>query len=257
MKRHMPRMPWVLTRPCRRSVVGGTARAAELVCPLREGVGEEWTVRMTGTNDRGRIIIDLFSTLDGVVQAPGGPEEDPSGGFRFGGWQVPFEDEEIGADIMAGLQSMDALLLGRRTYDIFASYWPHHVDGPEGAVGRLINSVPKYVASRGTWTPEWENTRILGDDTVAEVDALRDRHRSIHVIGSADFVQTLLAAQVFDELKLWTYPLVLGQGKRVFPEGAVPATLCLLAPATTSAQGVLTLRYGPRDLDPRTGDVGE
>ncbi|MFK4788917.1 dihydrofolate reductase family protein [Microbacterium sp. ZW T5_56] len=212
---------------------------------------------MSEENARGRIVIDLFSTLDGVVQAPGGPEEDPSNGFRFGGWQAPFEDEAVGADIVAGLQSMDALLLGRRTYDIFAAYWPHHVDGPEGMIGRIINAVPKYVASRSEWEPEWENTTRIGADVPSEVDALRDRHRSIHVIGSVDLVQTLLASQVYDELKLWTYPLVLGQGKRVFPEGATPANVRLLAPATTSPLGVLTLRYGPVDLAPQTGTVGE
>lgn len=212
---------------------------------------------MSEENARGRIVIDLFSTLDGVVQAPGGPEEDPSNGFRFGGWQAPFEDEEIGADIVAGLQSMDALLLGRRTYDIFAAYWPHHTDGPEGMIGRIINAVPKYVASRSEWEPEWENTTRIGSDVPAEVDALRDRHRSIHVIGSADLVQTLLGSQVYDELKLWTYPLVLGQGKRVFPEGTTPANVRLLAPVTTSSLGVLTLRYGPVDLSPQTGTVGE
>ncbi|WP_433674902.1 dihydrofolate reductase family protein [Microbacterium gorillae] len=212
---------------------------------------------MSEQDARGRIVIDLFSTLDGVVQAPGGPEEDPSNGFRFGGWQAPFEDEEIGADIVAGLQSMDALVLGRRTYDIFAAYWPNHTDGPEGMIGRIINAVPKYVASRSEWEPEWENTTRIGADVPAEVDALRDRHRSIHVIGSVDLVQTLLASQVYDELKLWTYPVVLGQGKRVFPEGATPANVRLLAPATTSSLGVLTLRYGPVDLAPQTGTVGE
>lgn len=205
----------------------------------------------------GRITIDLFATLDGVAQAPGGPEEDTSGGFRWGGWQAPFEDAVIGAEIMAGIAAMDALVLGRRTYDIFAGYWPHHSDGDgEGLIGRTFGALPKYVATRDPALPlEWQNTRRLEGDAVTAVAALRDVHEDIHVIGSVDFVHSLLAAEAYDELVLWTYPIVLGEGRKVFPEGTPPARLRVLGPAVTGPTGVVSLRYGP-DGAPTTGTVG-
>jgi len=204
---------------------------------------------------RGRIVIDLFTTIDGVSQAPGGPDEDTSGGFRFGGWQAPFEDEVLGEDIGAGIRRMDALLLGRRTYDIFAAYWPHHTTGPEGFIGQHFDDIPKYVASRAGLEPGWQGTTVLDADRLsAEVDALRDRHVETHVIGSIDLVQTLLREGLFDELKLWVYPIVLGEGKKVFPDGAAPARLRLLEPAVTGPTGALLLRYAP-DGAVETGDM--
>lgn len=199
-------------------------------------------------SDRGRIHIDLFTTLDGVAQSPGRPDEDPSGGFRFGGWQAPIFDDVIGAEVGAGIRRLDALVLGRRTYEVFAGYWPHH-DGGASMIADKFNAVPKYVASRGEPALDWSGTTLLGGgpgaDVVAEMDALRDRHREIHVIGSVDFARTLLDAGMFDELVLWVHPLVLGEGKRVFTEGATPATLRLLAPALTGPSGTVQLRYGP------------
>lgn len=202
----------------------------------------------------GRVLIDLFTTLDGVAQAPGGPEEDTSGGFRFGGWQAPLMDDAVGQSVMAGMQSLDALLLGRRTYDIFAAYWPHHTDGIDGEIGRLFNAVPKYVASRGTPALDWEGSSLLGPDVAAGIAQLRERHESIHVIGSVDFVQTLLAEALFDQLTLWMYPIVLGGGKKVFPDGAAPARLRLLEPPIAGSAGAVTLRYAP-DGVPTTGDM--
>ena len=204
----------------------------------------------------GRIYIDLFTTLDGVAQAPGGPEEDPSGGFPFGGWQAPFPDEQIGAAIGQGIEELDALLLGRRTYDIFAGYWPNHTDGPDGGIGRKFDDVPKYVASRGTPSLDWTGSSQLGPDLAAEVAALRERHERIHVIGSIDFAQTLLREQLFDVLTLWIYPVVLGQGKKVFPDGAGPANVTLLEPATSGPGGVVQLRYGPAAGPVQTGTMG-
>jgi len=204
---------------------------------------------------RGRIVIDLFTTLDGVAQAPGGPEEDTSGGFPFGGWQAPFRDEVIGEDIGAGILRMDALLLGRRTYDIFSDYWPQHTTGPEGFIGQHFDAIPKYVATRGDLSPQWQGTTVLDEADIArQVDALRDRHEETHVIGSIDLVQSLLRTRTFDELKMWVYPLVLGEGKKVFPDGAAPARLKLLAPAITGPTGTLLLRYAP-DGDVTTGDM--
>ena len=110
----------------------------------------------------GLIHIDLFTSLDGVAEAPGGPEEDPEGGFAFGGWQAPLIDEVDGEQVWAGMQGLDALLLGRRTYDIFAGYWPHQEQGLDGGIAELFNRVPKYVASRGEPALEWENSSLLG-----------------------------------------------------------------------------------------------
>ncbi|WP_193597264.1 dihydrofolate reductase family protein [Microbacterium sp. YJN-G] len=204
----------------------------------------------------GRIIIDLFTTLDGVAQAPGGPDEDADGGFPYGGWQAGYPSAAVGESVMAGMQTLDALLLGRRTYDIFAAYWPHHTDGPEGEIGRLFNRVPKYVASRDAGiTLDWEGAVRVGGDLAAEVAALREKHQDVHVIGSVDLVQTLLAAQLYDELQLWVYPVVLGQGKKVFPDGAAPHNMRLLS-AETGDGGALLLRYAPEPGEVRTGTMG-
>jgi dihydrofolate reductase len=205
----------------------------------------------------GRITIDLFTSLDGVAQAPGGPDEDTSGGFPYGGWQAPVAGETDGREIGKGIEAMDALVLGRKTYDIFAEYWPKHTEGDaEGSIGRKFDEIPKYVASRGSLTLEWQGSTQLGTDAAADVAALRERHENIHVIGSIDFVQSLLAANAFDELVLWVYPVVIGQGKKVFPDGAAPATLELLAPPIVSERGAVLLRYGPSG-PLRTGDMSE
>ncbi len=203
----------------------------------------------------GLVHIDLFTTLDGVAQAPGGPEEDPEGGFQFGGWQAPLLDDVAGEQIMAGMEGLDALLLGRRTYDIFAGYWPHQEDGVDNDIARLFNRVPKYVASRSNPTLEWEHSTLLGPDIADAVREVRDRHAHVHVIGSVDFVQTLLAERLFDQLTLWVHPITLGQGKRIFAGGAVPANLTLVEPAATSPKGTVMLRYALADGVPETGDM--
>ncbi|KHK95097.1 deaminase [Microbacterium mangrovi] len=202
----------------------------------------------------GRISIDLFTTLDGVAQAPGGPEEDPSGAFPWGGWQAPIRDDMVGRSVDQGMQTMDALLLGRRTYDIFAAYWPHHTTGPEGPIGRLFDRIPKYVASRGTPDLSWQGSSQLGPDLAAEIARLREQHQDVHVIGSVGLVQSLLAEQLFDVLTLWVHPVVLGQGKKVFPDGAVPAALRLVEPPISGSAGAVQLRYAPAGV-PTTGDM--
>lgn len=203
----------------------------------------------------GRLYIDLFTTLDLVAQAPGGPDEDPSSGFPFGGWQAPFPDEVVGEQVGAGIAAMDALLLGRRTYDIFAAYWPQHETGPDGEIGAKFAEIPKYVASRGSPELTWRGSTLLGPDLPAQVRVLRERHENIHVIGSVDLVQTLLAGNLFDVLTLWVHPIVLGQGKKVFPDGATPSALSLLEPPVTGSTGVVSLRYGPTGFAPTTGDM--
>lgn len=206
------------------------------------------------TQTSGRILIDLFMTLDGVAQGPGGVDEDTSGGFRFSGWQAGYPSSGVGAEVDKGMQGLDALLLGRRTYDIFASYWPHHTEGESGDIGTLFNRVPKYVATRNAdLALDWAGSSRVGDDLAAEIDRLRAAHREVHVIGSIDFVHTLLAQGLFDELNLWVYPLLLGAGKKVFDDDALPAVLRLLEPPITDDRGVTLLRYGRTDRVPEVG----
>lgn len=207
----------------------------------------------------GRIIIDIFSTLDGVGQGPGSRTEDTSGGFRFSGWQGPVSDDVVGAEVMAGIETLDALLLGRRTYDIWADYWPLH--GGANPIGSRFNAVPKYVVSRSARDLSWEGSTLLGPDTahdelLRQIAALRERHREIHVIGSLDFAQMLFAAQLFDVLNLWVFPVVLGGGKKVFPEGAAPANLRLLEAPVVAGTGAVLLRYAPAG-EPRLGDIAD
>src|SRR5262245_56136737 len=199
----------------------------------------------------GLIQIDLFTTLDGVAQAPGGPDEDTESGFAFGGWQAPLMDDLVGEEVGAGIAEMDALLLGRKTYDIFANFWPHQSD----PIGQVLNKVPKYVASRGTPALTWDGSTLLGPDLAAAVREVRDRHENVHVIGSLDFVQTLLAERLFDRLNLWVYPIVLGSGKKVFGSGTVPSNLTLAEPAFSSPMGTVLLHYELAKGVPATGDM--
>ncbi|WP_433824744.1 dihydrofolate reductase family protein [Actinoplanes sp. CA-015351] len=198
----------------------------------------------------GTIHIDLFTTLDLVAQAPGGPSEDPEN-FAFGGWQAPLWDQQVGEQVWAGMAGMDALLLGRRTYDIFAGYWPHQ----PGEIATLFNGIPKYVASRANPALTWTGSSQLGPALAADVRALRDKHEKIHVIGSLNLVQTLLRDRLFDRLNLWVYPILLGAGKKVFQDGVLPAKLALTEPAVTTPSGVVRLRYAAADGIPATGDM--
>jgi dihydrofolate reductase len=203
----------------------------------------------------GLIHIDLFTTLDGVAQAPGGPEEDTEDGFAFGGWQAPLMDEVDGDQVVAGMNGLDALLLGRRTYDIFAAYWPEQDESVDSEIARLFNRVPKYVASRSVPTLDWANSTLLGADIASAIDELRDRHSNVHVIGSLDLVQTLIAEGLFDRLTLWIYPILLGTGKQVFAGGTVPSNLTLIEPAVTSPKGAVYVRYARAEGIPSTGDM--
>ena len=197
----------------------------------------------------GIVQVDLFITLDGVYQAPGGPDEDREGGFELGGWQGAYFDDESGATIGAGLERLDALLLGRRTYDIFAGYWPAH--GDDDPIAAKFNAVPKFVVSRTLTDPSWEGTTVL-TDVATEVRALKDRFGEVHVIGSGDLVTTLLREGLLDRLNLILYPLVLGSGKRLFGSGAVPAAFTLVRPPQAFPKGAVSLVY-ERAGDPVTG----
>ncbi|WP_199424769.1 dihydrofolate reductase family protein [Actinotalea solisilvae] len=204
----------------------------------------------------GLITIETFATLDLVGQAPGGPEEDPEGGFPFGGWQAPLLDDVGGDQVAAAYRGTDALLLGRRTYDIFAAYWPHQQGGPDDDIAALFNRIPKYVASRGTPDLSWAGSTLLGPDLPAAVREVRDRHEDVKVVGSLDLVQTLLRERLFDRLDLWLHPITLGVGKRLFEGGVVPTSLTLLDPPVAGPSGTVYLRYALADGTPRTGDMG-
>ena len=189
----------------------------------------------------GRLIVTEFMTLDGVAQAPGRPEEDPEAGFAHGGWQAPLIDRADGADVFATAKTMDALLLGRKTYDIFAGYWPTAPDSIPFT--GLLNGVPKYVASRTLTGPlAWQGSTLVADDLAESVTALKGRHDEVHVIGSLDLVQSLLRLGLVDRQNLWVYPLLLGTGKRVFADGTVPAAL-RLTDSVTYPKGALHLTY--------------
>jgi dihydrofolate reductase len=202
----------------------------------------------------GLIHLELFSTLDLVGQAPGGPDEDPDG-FPFGGWQAPLIDELTGTQVAAAYEGTDALLLGRRTYDIFAAYWPHQEGGQDNAIATLFNSIPKYVASRGTPDLSWAGSTQLGPDLADGVREIRERHENIKVVGSLNLVQTLVRDKLFDHIDLWLHPIVLGVGKKVFDAGVVPTNLTLTEPPVASSMGIVYLRYGLADGTPATGDM--
>jgi dihydrofolate reductase len=202
----------------------------------------------------GFIDIEMFATLDLVGQAPGGPDEDPVD-FPFGGWQAPLIDEITGAQVDAAYEGTDALLLGRRTYDIFAAYWPHQEGGADNEIATLFNRVPKYVASRGTPELSWAGSTQLGPDIAGSVREIRDRHQQVKVVGSLNLVQTLLRERLFDHLNLWIHPIVLGVGKKVFEDGAVPTNVTLLQPPVASPRGTVYMRYGLAEGVPGTGDM--
>ncbi|MCB5163916.1 dihydrofolate reductase family protein [Streptomyces bambusae] len=202
----------------------------------------------------GLVHIAMFATLDLVGQAPGGPDEDPEG-FPFGGWQAPLLDEVAGAQIGAAYEGTDALLLGRRTYDIFAGYWPHQEGGQDDEFAALFNRIPKYVASRGNPDLSWAGSTQLGPDLPAAVREIRDRHEHVKVVGSLNLVQTLLREKLFDRLDLWVHPIVLGVGKKVFDDGAVPTNLTLRTPPAATPAGTVHLHYALAPGTPATGDM--
>jgi dihydrofolate reductase len=195
------------------------------------------------------LIVSEFVTLDGVMQAPGAPEEDTESGFRHGGWQAPLIDEESGSLMTTFIQRMDALLLGRKTYDIFAAYWPKAT----GVIADKLNNAPKFVASRSRRKLEWDNSTLIQGDLPKEVARIKQKYREVHVIGSGDLVQTLLRHDLVDRLNLWVYPLLLGTGKRLFGEGTMPAGLRLTG-SWTSPKGAIHLEY-ERAGKPKYGDM--
>jgi dihydrofolate reductase len=170
----------------------------------------------------GKLVSTLFVTLDGVYQAPGGPQEDTRDGFAQGGWSFPYADDDFGRFISGVFDRAGAFLLGRRTYDIFSGYWPKVTD-PEDPVASRLNSLPKYVASATLTDPDWDGTTVLSGDLAQEVTALKERtDGELQIHGSGALVHSLLGLGVLDTLHLLTFPVVLGAGRRLFRENTTP-----------------------------------
>jgi dihydrofolate reductase len=194
-----------------------------------------------------KIIVLSFVTLDGVIQAPGGPEEDTSGGFKYGGWMVPFFDDSFGETMAEQMSGNSDLLLGRKTFEIFASYWPQHESQWPG-----INKVTKYVASHSPLKLGWENSIQLKGDAAEEIKKLKAQNGSdLQVHGSGNFIQTLLEHDLVDEFWLKIFPITLGSGKRLFDKGTMPANYKLLKSKVTPG-GVIIASYA-REGEVRTG----
>ncbi len=198
-----------------------------------------------------RIVVSTFTSLDGVMQAPGGPREDTDGGFAFGGWVAPHFDEALGSTIDTIFQRPFDLLLGRRTYDIFAAHWPRVTD-PNDPIAVAFNKVTKYVASRGEPKLGWRNSRWLGRDTVAALRKLKSEDGADLLIqGSSELLQALWQARLVDAFTVLIFPVVLGRGKRLFGDGTTPVGLKLVD-ARSHPSGVIVAMYAP-DGDVRTG----
>jgi dihydrofolate reductase len=191
-----------------------------------------------------KLTITTFLSLDGVMQAPGGPDEDRSGGFEHGGWSYPYADEGFGQSVDRWFQAADAFLLGRKTYEIFAGYWPKVTD-EDNPVATKLNRLPKYVASKTLDKVEWDNSTLLkGDvaDAVAKLKAEPGNELQVH--GSGNLAQTLIKHGLIDEYRLFSYPVVIGSGRRLFADGAVPAALKLVDSKTTGS-GIVINAYQP------------
>jgi dihydrofolate reductase len=189
-----------------------------------------------------KLIVSTFLTLDGIMQAPGGPEEDDSGGFEHGGWSVKYWDDLMGEVMTEAFNVPFDLLLGRRTYEIFSAYWP---DAPEEAGAKPLNDATKYVASRSRPELTWSPSVLIAGDAAEGVAALKQEEGpELQVHGSGNLIQTLMRHGLVDEYRLWVFPLVIGSGKRLFADGTIPAGLKLLD-TKVSTTGVVIGTYEP------------
>jgi dihydrofolate reductase len=189
-----------------------------------------------------KLTVNTFLTLDGVMQAPGGPEEDPSGGFAHGGWSANYWDDQMGQVMGESMSTPFDLVLGRRTYEIFAAHWPYVTDDP---FAKPLNDATKYVASRTLRSLDWSNSILIEGDVGEEIATLKQQDGSeLQVHGSANLIQTLLRHNLIDEYRLWTFPVVVGPGKRLFSDGTIPAALKLVD-SKISTTGVVIATYEP------------
>ncbi|MFC9945592.1 dihydrofolate reductase family protein [Streptomyces pratensis] len=192
-----------------------------------------------------KLTLTTFVSLDGVMQAPGGPEEDTTGGFEYGGWLVPFADEGMGTFMDEVFDRAGAFLLGRRTYDIFSAYWPEVTD-PQDLIASRLNTLPKHVVSTTLTDPAWENTTVVRGDVPAEVARLKERtaEGELQIHGSGTLAQSLMAHDLIDEVNLLVHPVRLGGGRRLFPDGGRPTAFELLG-ARTTGSGIVINTYRP------------
>ena len=202
-----------------------------------------------------RLTLHTFLTLDGIMQAPGGPDEDPDGGFAHGGWSFPYGDEGFGAAMAGWFGHASAFLLGRKTYEIFSGHWPRVTD-PADPIARKLNALPKYVASATlTASPAWHNSSVLRGDVRAEVTRLKKLPGDeLQVHGSGELAQALIAHELIDEYRLLYFPVHVGSGKRLFRQDTKAAALRLVSTTTTST-GVIIASYEPAG-PPRHGSYG-
>jgi len=202
-----------------------------------------------------KVIVSAMVSMDGVMQAPGGPEEDPSGGFAFGGWVAPLGDQAFGEEIGKMLigQPYD-LLLGRRTYDIFAAYWPHKEGGPYDGIARQFNRATKYVASRRGVDPAWKGSVVLREAESEVAKLQQGDGPPLLTQGSAGLVHALLAAGLVDEIRTFTFPVLLGKGKRLFDDGSRPSAF-KLSHSKISPNGIIMAAH-VRSGEVQTGSVG-
>ena len=189
-----------------------------------------------------KLVVSTFITLDGVMQAPGGPEEDPTGGFTYGGWSFNYWDDMMGQVMGESMAKPSELLLGRKTYEIFAAHWPYIKDDP---VADKLNSVKKYVVSRTLDEASWNNSTLITGNVVQAIRNLKEQKGpEIQVHGSGNLIQTLLKHNLIDEFRLWNFPVTIGKGKRLFGDGTQPASLKLID-SKTSTTGVIIATYEP------------
>ena len=204
-----------------------------------------------------KLVVGTFVTLDGVMQAPGGPDEDRDGGFKHGGWLVPFFDQKMVEIMTDWVDAAGGFLLGRRTYEIFAASWPNSAD-PNDRIAAALNQRPKYVASRTLEKVDWHNSTLLKGDVGDEVRKLKARDGDeIQVHGSSDLLQTLLRHDVVDTLRIWQFPVVIGTGKRLFGEGTMPSTFKLVETQFSTTGAVLHVYERAGDLRYGIVEVGQ
>jgi dihydrofolate reductase len=208
------------------------------------------------TNMR-KLVVGTFLTLDGVMQAPGGPDEDRDGGFRHGGWLVPYFDEKFAAIMTEWTTQAGAFLLGRKTYEMFAASWPKATD-PADENATALNTLPKYVASRTLDRVTWNNSHVLKGDVAEEVQKLKAQDGGeIQVHGSGDLLQTLLRHDLIDTFRIWHFPVVLGTGKHLFGEGTIPRSFRLVETQQTATGAVLHVYERAGSLQYGEVEVGE
>ncbi len=206
-----------------------------------------------------KLVVGTFTTLDGVMQAPGGPNEDRDGGFQHGGWLVPYFDAKFGEIMTEWTKRAGAFLLGRKTYEIFADSWPKSID-PADEIATALNTRPKFVATRTLDSSNWNNSTLLKGDIAEEVARLKAQEgREVQVHGSSNLIQTLLKHDLVDTLRLWQFPVVLGTGKRLFGEGTIPRSFRLVETQLNTTGAVLHvyeraggLKYGEVEVGQET-----